>query len=447
MHPQAGWQIAGRYAEALLKDLGVSRSVSGERELHPAQRWARCGGLALTGYPTAAQMCPVPLASYADGVVRALRTLCPDAPLDTLDGAQLLGERAALYGYQRGGDVAPGGGCRLLATADGWLAVNLSRPADWELLPAWLEDGALTDWPAVATALRRQSTLPCIARGRLLGLALAPLARAPPPPVPWYREHLRSSAAPVPRGAVPVVVDLSALWAGPLCTQLLQMMGARVIKVESSRRPDGMRSAATGFFDLLNAGKTSVVLDFSEPGGREALRRLLLRADIIVEASRPRALRQLGVRAEDIVRENPGATWLSICGYGREDPAAQWVAFGDDAAVAGGLSQVLWDCSGRPMFCADAIADPLTGLHAALAAWWSFTHGGGRLLAVALRDVIAFGIHFSAAGDAAENRARAEAWSAAITGAEVAPPRARVLSGAARTLGADTHAVLATLPG
>lgn len=445
MPPQAAWQIARRYANAVLKDLGVSRLVSEQRELHPAQRWAQCGGLALTGYPQAAQMCPVPLASYADGVIRALRTLCPNSPLDTLDGAQLLGERAALAGYRRGGDVAPGGSCRLLATADGWLAVNLSRPADWELLPAWLEGEPLADWWAVASALSQRSTLSCLERGRLLGLALAPLARAPVAPVRWYQQHLRTAASRTHRDAVPLVVDLSALWAGPLCTQLLQMMGARVIKVESSGRPDRMRAAATGFFDLLNARKASVVLDFSQPSGREALRQLLGQADIIIEASRPRALRQLGVRAEDIVRENPAATWLSICGYGRDEPAAQWVAFGDDAAVAGGLSQVLWDCSHRAMFCADAIADPLTGMHAALAAWWSFTHGGGRLLSVALHDVIAYGIQFMGAHDADENRARAAEWSASITSADVAPPRARTRSGAARALGADTHAVLATL--
>ena len=204
-----------------------------------------------------------------------------------------------------------------------------------------------------------------------------------------------------------MVVDLSALWAGPLCTQLLQMMGARVIKVESSGRPDAMRTAATGFFDLLNAGKASVVLDFSQPSGREALHQLLRRADIIIEASRPRALRQLGVRAEDIVRENPAATWLSICGYGRDEPAAQWVAFGDDAAVAGGLSQVLWDCSRRPMFCADAIADPLAGMHAALAAWWSFTHGGGRLLSLHCATSLPSAFSSQAPPMAEENRATA----------------------------------------
>ena len=445
MQPRAEGQIAGRYANALLGDLGVSRSVSEQPELHPAQRWAHCGGLALTGYPAAAQMCPVPLASYADGVVRALRAVCPDSPLNALDGAQLLGERAALAGYRRAGDIAPGGSCRLLATADGWLAVNLSRPTDWELLPAWFEGAPLADWPAVATALRQRATLRVSSAGASWG---------------WRSHHWRArqndpcrgtrrGCAPLHRmrsvAHAPLVVDLSALWAGPLCTQLLQMMGARVIKVESTGRPDGMRAAATGFYDLLNAGKASLALDFSQPPELGSLRKLLLQADIIIEGSRPRALRQLGIRAEDIVHENPAATWLSICGYGRDEPAAQWVAFGDDAAVAGGLSQVLWDCSRRPMFCADAIADPLAGMHAALAAWCSFMQGGGRLLSVALHDVIAYGIQFIAANDADENQARAAEWSGRITPADLAAPRPRAPSGAARALGADTHAVLATL--
>ena len=84
--------------------------------------------MALTGYPQQTpQMCPVPLASYADGILAALGELRPHSPVSHLDGAQLLGERAALGGYRRGGDIAPGGSCRLLPLEDGWLAVNLAR--------------------------------------------------------------------------------------------------------------------------------------------------------------------------------------------------------------------------------------------------------------------------------------------------------------------------------
>ena len=92
---------------------------------------------------------------------------------------------------------------------------------------------------------------------------------------------------------------------------------------------------------------------------------------------------------------------------------------------------MLWDCSRRPMFCADAIADPLAGMHAALAAWCSFMQGGGRLLSVALHDVIAYGIQFIAANDADENQARAAEWSGRVTPADLAVrprrPRGRAL--------------------
>lgn len=437
---------ATRYANRLLEDLGAARRLDARPQAHPALRWSQCGGLALTGDPeTAPQMLPIPLASIADGIIAALDMLQPGSPLGRLDGARLLTERAALAGYRRGGPVSAGGSCRLLPAADAWLALNLPRASDWQLLPAWLEAGPLSDWTAVAAALAARAVTPCVERGRLLGLAVAPLEPAPRPAGRWCEELQRGPGAPGAPAAAPLVVDLSSLWAGPLCTHLLQLLGARVIKVESSRRPDGMREDRTGFYDLLNAGKASVALDFGLAAGRQALRDLLLRADIVVEASRPRALRQLGIRAEDMLAQNPRLTWVAISGYGREEPGANWVAFGDDGAVAGGLSQVLWRCTGQAMFCADAIADPLTGLHAALAAWCTHAQGGGRLLSFALSQVVAHCIGFAAAADPADYRARAAEWSRCVGGAEIGAPRAREPLGQAHALGADTAQVLAAL--
>ena len=79
-----------------------------------------------------------------------------------------------------------------------------------------------------------------------------------------------------------------------------------------------------------------------------------------------------------------GLTWVSITGYGREGSAAELVAFGDDAAVAGGL--VAADGAGGPVFCADAVADPLTGLYAAAAA---LAVEGGALVSVPMVGVAA----------------------------------------------------------
>ena len=93
-----------------------------------------------------------------------------------------------------------------------------------------------------------------------------------------------------------------------------------------------------------------------------------------------------------------GRVWLSITGYGRGDAAPGRVAFGDDAAVAAGAAHAVADADG-PLFCADAIADPLTGLHAALAAWACWRAGGGALLDVSLCGVTAHALAFAPTGD------------------------------------------------
>ena len=177
------------------------------------------------------------------------------------------------------------------------------------------------------------------------------------------------------------------MWAGPLCARVLGLAGLRVVKVESTGRPDGARRGHAGFFDWLHGGHESVALDLGSEGGRAALRRLVAQADVVVEASRPRALAQLGIDAEAAVAARPGTTWVSITGYGRSGPGAGRVAFGDDAAVAGGL--VAYDAEGLPVFCADAVADPITGLHAAAAALASVAAGGGHLIDVPMAGAVA----------------------------------------------------------
>jgi len=433
---------AHRYAASLLARLGAdeSRLRQGEPGLHPAIGWARSGAMALTGRRDGpALLCPAPLTACADGALLALEAIAE--PLPGLSGRGLLTERAAIMGLARNSKIAPGGSCRLLPTDDGWIAANLPRPDDWAMIAAWLETEIELSWDAVAAIVRTRATGALRDQGRLLGLAVAAMEELVADHGPW--RIARSSNAPaIRRSDRPLVLDLTGLWAGPLCCSLLRMQGARVIKIENIRRPDGARGGAAQFYDLLNAGKESVALDFKTTRGLDQLRRLIAAADIVVESSRPRALRQLGIDAEEMVASGPGLTWVGITGYGRGEPEANWIAFGDDAGVAAGLSSLVAEPDGTPNFCADAIADPLTGLHAALAAWHCWMSGAGGLVSVSLRDVTAHCADFDRPTDGMQQRWLEWQEMLETCREPVTEPRARPPAGLARPLGADTAAVL-----
>ncbi|MFI4979212.1 MAG: CoA transferase, partial [Nevskiales bacterium] len=443
----SGTNVAAAYAARLLASLGLNSSpISSASEQHPAIAWAASGLMELAGLADGpALMCPVPLAAIADGALAALASLAPEGSFDGLSGARLLSERAAIMNLHRAGPVSPGGACRLYQASDGWIALNLAREEDRDLLPAWLELEGVPESDALPhlIALRRSHEL--VEQGRLLGLAVAADEAPNPKPGGWFALSVEGKPRQSSKGRALRVVDLSSLWAGPLCSHLLQRLGAEVIKVESPARPDGARAGHPGFFDLLNAGKKCVAIDPRGESGQQQLRALIASADIVIEGSRPRGLRQLGIDAEALVRDTPGLTWVAISGHGRGEPQENWVAYGDDAAVAAGLSHLMYQATGQHLICGDAIADPLTGLHAALAAWASHINGGGRLLPLALSKVTAHCIAFDLPESEAALRERQQQWTTLAHESGVRKPSARTPSGYASPLGADTAAVLAGL--
>lgn len=437
-----------RYAADLLSTLGATVVIeSGPADLHPALAWAQSGLMWLTGAAgQPGRMLPAPVAACANGVLKALQSLGAPLPPDWQRGDGILTQRAALLGLRRQGARSAGGSCRLLAAADGMLAVNLARAEDWDLLPAWT-GAAVNDWDGLAGHLAGERVADVLAGARLLGLPVAAASTLPRAGLPWCQVVRGGPAREGPgRRSRPRVVDLSSLWAGPLCGQLLHQLGAQVIKVESITRPDGARGGNGAFFDLVNAGKLCVAIDLSAPGGVDRLRRLIASADIVIEASRPRALRQLGIDAGEMLVRHPGLSWISITGYGREEPEANWVAFGDDAGAGAGLSSML-ACTGEWAFCGDAIADPLTGLHAALAAWCAHAAGGGCLVALSMRDIVERCAAWEAAGDEEALRERARRWQAlaAQGGLEARRPPRPAVRARARAHGADNAALEALL--
>lgn len=333
----------------------------------------------------------------------------------TVDAAELLTGRAALLGLSRGGRVSAGGATRLLAARDGWCAITLSRADDVAAVPALVQADDLPDdpWPALQTWVAQRAVSEVVERAALLDIpaaALGEVAATPP------RRGALGPCAPRRRCADLLVADLSSMWAGPLCGRLLARAGATVVKVESPRRPDGTRGGNRTFFDWVNAGKLSCCVDFDEQA--DELRELLAVADVVIEGSRPAALARRGLGPE-LPAPRPGRIWLRISGY--RDPRP---AFGDDAAVAGGL------VGASPqglVFCGDAIADPLTGLEAAAALADSLDRGGGELIEVAMAGVAA--------------TYAALPTEPSVSRCPALPPRPPRPSGRAAELGADNRTV------
>ncbi|MAR48304.1 MAG: CoA transferase [Acidimicrobiaceae bacterium] len=339
-----------------------------------ASRWAMSGAMSLTGESSG------PPRQVPVGVtlrMEQLATIIGEMTGLSIDGPALLGERAAIAGYTRQGNRSVGGHAQLVESIDKPICINFARPDDLLLIPAWLQEEIdPNNRMEVLSSLKKFESQQLMKQADLLGIPLG----VPDVEEYEYPAYLTEGKKSKKRAESTLVIEFGSLWASPLCGDLLRRSGCRVIKIESLSRPDGARRGPPGFFDLLNGGKESLALDFKDDSSLKFLRKIVKEADVIVEGSRPRALRQLGVDAETEV-EN-GKVWVSITGYGRTGPRSKGVAFGDDAAVSGGL--FLKD----PLsFIADAVADPSAGLLAAVIALSALESEKGWLIDVPLSAV------------------------------------------------------------
>ncbi|OBH88563.1 CoA transferase [Mycobacterium sp. E2989] len=377
-----------------------------------ASMWGSSGLAYLTGLPDGP-----PDFSRANVLTRARRVAAAagERLRITVDAAELLAGRAAMLGLSRGGRVSAGGATRLLVTADGWCAITLSRTDDAAAVPALVQTDDVPEdpWPTLRrwAATRQRSAI--LERAALLDIPAAALGEAA---AAAPRIRPLGGRGPARDAGGLLVADLSSMWAGPLCGQLLARAGATVVKVESPARPDGTRAGNPAFFDWMNGEKLSYCVDFDAHA--DQLRALLAAADVVIEGSRPAALTRRGLGPEQ-VEPRAGRIWLRIKGHADGRPA-----FGDDAAVAGGLVGVAAD---GPVFCGDAIADPLTGLEAARAVAESLGRGGGELVEISMAA--------AAAGYAALPTL------ASVANRPAPPPPVPATARPAARLGADNDAV------
>jgi hypothetical protein len=337
-----------------------------DREL---RAWAASGAMALTG----SRHGP-PIASPGRPATRAKEAL---AELDLyLPG--VLGERAAFAGLRRNAPSSCGGAYRTIRAADGHLALSLARQSDIDLVPALVEanpHGPPNPWALVEAWAARVPAREAAERFELLGLP-GGLLTDPPDDRPGVMAEVHGSRTVRQRS---LVVDLTSLWAGPLCAHILGLAGHDVVKVESRTRPDGARKGPRAFFALLHDGHRQVTIDFDNE--IEQLAELIHNADLVLESSRPRAMEQLGIDAKEVVES--GTSWLSITAAGRTSNA---VGFGDDVAVRAGLRVTV---DGRISPVGDAIADPLAGIAAALAATRALQSEAASLIDVSMLHVAA----------------------------------------------------------
>jgi len=192
------------------------------------------------------------------------------------------------------------------------------------------------------------------------------------------------------------IVDLSAVFSGPMAAALLSDQGAEVIKVESldgdtTRNIGPAKGDLSASFIAANRGKRNLAIDLKSPAAAEVLHALLARADVLIENFRPGVMARLGLADEALAQRYPSLIRLSITGFGADGPRAADKAYDAVIQALGGLAASQRDpATGAPVILASTISDKVTALTAAqavTAALFARSRDGlGRRVEVAMLD-------------------------------------------------------------
>jgi crotonobetainyl-CoA:carnitine CoA-transferase CaiB-like acyl-CoA transferase len=195
-----------------------------------------------------------------------------------------------------------------------------------------------------------------------------------------------------------VILDLSRVLAGPYATMMLGDFGARVIKVEQPGRGDDTRrwgppfteNGESAYFFAANRNKESITLNLKSEAGRDVLRDLVRRADVLVENYRSGMMDGLGVGYSSLHEINSGLIYCAITGYGQNGPYRDRPGYDVVIEAQGGLMSITGPADGEPSKVGVAIVDVTTGLHAVIAILAALRHrdhtGQGQYIDLALFD-------------------------------------------------------------
>lgn len=195
-----------------------------------------------------------------------------------------------------------------------------------------------------------------------------------------------------------LVIDLTRVLAGPYGTMILGDFGARIVKIEQPGRGDDTRQwgppfAASGesaYFLCVNRNKQSLTLNLKTEAGREVLRDLVQRADVLVENFKVGTMASLRLDYESLRAINPGLIYCAITGYGQTGPYRRRPGYDTVIQAQGGIMSITGPAEGEPFKVGVAIVDITAGLYAATSILAALHHrertGEGQFIDIALFD-------------------------------------------------------------
>ena len=169
------------------------------------------------------------------------------------------------------------------------------------------------------------------------------------------------------------VVELTTVIMGPWATQILGDMGADIIKVET---PQGDTTRASGpkrnpgmgsLFLSTNRNKRSIVLDLTQPDGREALFKIIRTADVFVHNLRPKVCSKLGLEYDKFKDEFPDLIYCAAYGFRADGPLADKPAYDDIIQAASGITDLMTIASDQPRYVPTIMADKTSSYNIAMA--------------------------------------------------------------------------------
>ena len=195
------------------------------------------------------------------------------------------------------------------------------------------------------------------------------------------------------------VIEMGQLIAGPFAGKTLGDFGAEVIKIEAPGTGDPLRNwrlvkeGTSVWWQVQSRNKRSIALDLRSKEGQDIAKRLIARADVLIENFRPGTLEGWGMSYDELSTANPGLIMLRISGYGQTGPYRDLPGFGLIGEAMGGLRHLTGEPGRVPVRCGVSIGDTLAALHGTIGVLLALRHrevngGRGQVIDVALHEAV-----------------------------------------------------------